>query len=98
MSTARAFSTATLLSNGQVLMAGGLNSNWDGLGTADVYDPTGGTFTATGSLNTPRGCATANLLNTGQVLVTGGFDSQGNTLASGELYDPIQRDLYDGIG
>jgi hypothetical protein len=44
--------TATLLSNGKVLVAGGYNGA--ALASAELYDPTSGTWTATGSLVTPR--------------------------------------------
>ena len=89
MNTARALPTATLLNSGSVLIAGGLESKWNGLATAEIYNPTAGSFTLTGNLNTARGWATANMLNTGQVLVTGGYDSNGDTLASAELYNPV---------
>jgi N-acetylneuraminic acid mutarotase len=46
-----------------------------------------GTWTTTGSLNTPRESHTATLLQNGRVLVTGGEDTGGTILASAELYD-----------
>jgi N-acetylneuraminic acid mutarotase len=46
-----------------------------------------GTWTTTGSLNTPRGGHTATLLANGQVLVVGGKDATG-FLTSAELYNP----------
>jgi hypothetical protein len=79
--------TATLLSNGKVLIAGGGNTN--GLvSAADLYDPSTGTFSVAGSLNTPRFGHTATLLPSGEVLIAGGIDSAGNYLASAELYNP----------
>jgi hypothetical protein len=72
LSVGRALPTATLLPNGLVLLAGGLDINWNGLANADLYNPATGTFTPTGNLQTARGWSTATLLNTGQVLVTGG--------------------------
>src|ERR1019366_9380906 len=47
-----------------------------------------GTWTATGTLNTPRSAHTATLLQNGQVLVTGGEDLTKNFLTSAELYNP----------
>jgi len=77
--------TATRLSNGQVLIAGGSNSS--GLAsTAELYDPSTGTFKLTGSLNTPRFGHAATLLPTGEVLIAGG--TNGNYLASAELFNP----------
>ena len=87
--SARWLPMATVLNTGQVLVAGGLDANWNGLSGEGLYDPGADSYSSTGNLNTGRGCATATLLNTGQVLVTGGWDSNGNALASAELYDPI---------
>ena len=49
----RQFHTATLLPNGKVLVAAGFN-NFGPLSSADWYDPTSGTWSATGSLTTAR--------------------------------------------
>ena len=83
---ARGYHTATRLLDGRVLLAAG----WDGasIGTAELYSPSTGVFTATGSLATTRNTHGAVLLNTGKVLVSGGRDAAGNYLASCELWDP----------
>jgi hypothetical protein len=61
---------ATLLQNGQVLVAGGDGSN--GLvASAELYNPANGQWRATGSMNTAGGGALTPLQN-GQVLLTGG--------------------------
>jgi Kelch motif len=79
--------TATLLPNGEVLIAGGADTN--GLiPAAELYDPSSGNFSLTGSLNTPRLGQTATLLPNGEVLIAGGVDSAGNYLSSAELYNP----------
>src|SRR5205809_6157834 len=65
------------------------NNDHDGFARAELYAPTSGTWTATGSLNTARASHTASLLPNGNVLVAGGYDSNGNFyLANAELYDP----------
>jgi hypothetical protein len=80
--------TATLLPNGKVLVTGGCAS----YGCAsyavesEVYDPTKGAWSATGSLNTARLYHTAVLLQNGKVLAIGGF--HGSAITSCELYDP----------
>ena len=90
--TGRDGHTATLLSNGQVLVAGGNNRDYFNqsggtLSSAELYDPAMGIWTITGSLNTPREAHTATLLPTGKVLVAGGRNGN-TTLDSAELYDP----------
>src|SRR5207249_4277027 len=67
LATARDNHTATLLSNGKVLVAGGFNGG--SLASAELYDPATGTWTATGSLSAARKSHTATLLPNGKVLV-----------------------------
>ena len=71
LNTARYYHTATLLPNGQVLVAGGFDGN-GGLASAELFNPATGSWTPTGNLNTPRDLHTATLLPNGQVLVAGG--------------------------
>jgi N-acetylneuraminic acid mutarotase len=87
--------TATRLSSGQVLVAGGWIGNaplyWRR--TSELYDPATGTWTATETLSTPRGNHTATLLDSGKVLVVGGDSTNVETGAGGEtgtaeLFDP----------
>jgi WD40 repeat protein len=92
MSTARWNRTATLLPNGRVLIAGGDNlgggSDADNaISDAEVYDPTSGTFVATGSMVAARTGHTATLLPNGRVLIVGGSDGN-HALTTAELYDP----------
>ena len=87
MSTAREQHTATLLPNGQVLVAGGQNNNVP-LASAELYNLSTGTWTPTGSMTGARAVYTATLLHNGQVLVAGGQTSGGAILSSAELYDP----------
>ena len=84
----RQFHTATLLPNGKVLVAGGETRTGIGIfatNGAELYDPTTGTWAATGALDVPRYDHTATLLPNGKVLVAGGFG--GNTTGSAEIYD-----------
>jgi hypothetical protein len=90
MAQHRSGQTATLLSDGRVLIAGGWGANlsWKGfpLASAELYDPRTGTFSQVGSMTTARNGQTATLLADGRVLVTGG--ANGSYLDTAELYDP----------
>ena len=77
--------------------------------TAELYDPTTGTFTRTGTMSTEqRFGMTAALLHDGRVLIVGGTDMmQGEDvtewpLTFGEVFDPATRDIQpdgtDGPG
>ena len=78
--------TATLLTDGRVLVAGGCDP------AAELYDPAADAFTATGSMTAVPAGATATRLADGRVLFTGGSDcgdaDTGGIWASAELYDP----------
>ena len=83
---ARAGHTATLLGDGDVLIAGGGDSNM--IASGELYNPTTGSFAVTGSLNTPRDNHTAQLLGSGEVLIIAGYNN--GSLTSSELYDPAR--------
>ena len=65
--TARADHTATLLANGQVLVAGGQDVNGFTLVEAELYDPATGYWNPTGNLYDEPVNSTATLLPNGQV-------------------------------
>ena len=89
MIAGREYQTATLLSDGRVLVVGGGGdyANRLFLASAELYDPATGTFAATGPLATARTYQAATLLDDGRVLVTGGYGAVA-PLASAEIYDP----------
>lgn len=96
MAVARAGFTATLLRDGQVLVAG--NQPGSGEASAELYDPSSRTFGSTGSMTTQRDGHAATLLPDGRVLITGGEQSCENCgnagsqmLKSAELFDPSTR-------
>lgn len=89
MTRPRAAHTATLLPNGNVLVAGGFAGDENSLAGAEIFDPATGTFAFAGDMSAPRAGHTATLLSTGKVLIAGGYN--GNYLASAELYDPEAR-------
>jgi hypothetical protein len=83
MIAARDSHFAIALTNGNVLIGGGNGGNVVGTFnfTAEIYDPSTGLFTQTGSMEAGRALPAAVLLADGRVLVTGGSD-----LLSAELY------------
>ena len=96
MTASRQEHTATLLSTGKVLVAGGRTgpTNSSGLTTAELFDRTTGTWAATGSMSGGRFQHTATQLATnsntttsGKVLVMGGITA-GASLNTAELYSP----------
>jgi len=82
--------TATLLSDGRVLVVAGMVNYEDEKvsASAELYDPARGKWTATGSMAQARWAHTTTLLQDGRVLVAGGNSGHGDQLASAELYDP----------
>ncbi len=92
MTAMRFFHTATLLTNGKVLLAGGSATvSGSPTNTAEVYDPAGTSFSATGNnLAVARKNHTATALilaDSGLVSLVGGIDTAGNSINSTETYD-----------
>ena len=80
---------ATRLSNGTVIVAGGL-TGVSAIKTAEVYNPITKTWSTTGPLGTARWSLDAITLDNGKALFAGGASafSASAALASAELYDP----------
>ena len=90
MTTGRFDSSATLLPDGRVLIAGGQDATGGESDSAELYDPATGTYSPTGSMVYPHISPTATLLPDGHVLIAGG-SGIGDVLKRGysaELYDP----------
>jgi hypothetical protein len=94
MISPHAFHTSTLLRDGSVLVVGGkINDRLDGMASASAerYDATSESWTATMPMTQARWGHTATLLPNGKVLVAGGYlnsSDSSDPLASAELYDP----------
>src|SRR4029077_3599669 len=82
LATARYFHSATLLSNGKVLVAGGAGLSTSVQSSAELYDPSTGTWSATGSMITGRYQHTATMLPNGKVLIAGGEDASLTPISS----------------
>src|SRR5262249_36467874 len=88
MAFSRIAHSATLLSDGKVLIAGGFGFTENDVATftAELYDPATGMFGRTGSMASARTSHTATLLANGTVLVTGGCDQIACSLSTSEIY------------
>jgi hypothetical protein len=99
MSTVRQNHSATLLPNGNLLIAGGSNSA-GGLTSSELYNLVTGNFSVTGNMTVARDKTKATRLPNGKVLVTGGYGIVGGSytfLTSTEVYDPVSG-LWSSTG
>ena len=81
----RAPFTATLLPNGQVIVTGGTDITGYPVASAELYDPTSGTFSPAASMAVLRSNHTATPLSDGRLLIAG---SVGTPDVRCEIYDP----------
>ena len=95
MSVPRANHTATLLADGRVLVAGGLNSFGRGIAGAEIYNPVTNSWSSAGAMREARYHHTATILPNRKVLVAGGHQLTGDgstvALSSAEVYDPARN-------
>lgn len=91
MTEARAFASASVLSDGRVLVVGGAQSySGRSLPTAELFDPVTNTWTAAAPAATARLERSVTTLADGRVLVVGGVGPTGypGARSTAELYDP----------
>lgn len=95
--------TSTLLPDGKVLIAGGIDYSADGtpiFGSVELYDADKATWVAASSMAVPRFKHAAVRLVGGEVLVVGGTStepSDDRALASAEIYNPV-ADTWRTVG
>ena len=88
LNVAREAPMVVKLADGRVLVAGGATTGDVSTTTAEIYDPSNGTFTLTaGEMAVGRMLGAAVLLPSGKVLLVGG-QAIGTPLATAELFDP----------
>jgi hypothetical protein len=87
MGVARACHSSTLLANGKVLIAGGMERDNVVTASVEMYDLATGRFSTAGEMTSKRVCHMAITLGNGKVLIVGGY-GQSELLDSAELYDP----------
>ena len=85
----RAQPVMTILEDGSVLLAAGLDRRDRERRTAEIYEPILASWHATGELHTGRDAASGILLADGRVLLVGGRAFRFKILKTAELYDPL---------
>ena len=86
MNWSRNYHTATLLSDGRVLVTGGVQNNQQ-LSSTEIYNPTTNAWAIGPAMHAPRSNHQAALLKNGRVLVVGRYGAP----VDAEIFDP--RDL-----
>src|SRR5581483_9156826 len=83
--------TATLLPNGDILIAGGEDAAQVGSTSVEVLSVATNTFSVKTSMSTGRLYHTATVLQTGDVFVTGGlhYSPSFAILTASEIFDPL---------
>jgi hypothetical protein len=104
MASARAWHTATLLPDGDVLVTGGADTYHGTRGkvtaSAEIYDPVAAAWHSAKSMSVARYHQAAAPLGDGRVLVAGGWALTSNSdrsLATAAIYDPVS-DTWTATG
>src|SRR6266540_2887557 len=87
LATPRTGHTATVLSDGSILITGGRDADGNLIAASEIFDPETQTSSASATLNTARVDHSATVLLDGRVLIAGGSDANG-ALSSAEIFDP----------
>jgi len=94
LNVARAFTTASELQDGTVLVAGGNSGSLvsaAGLASAELYHVNLESFDLLPPMHSARTLHRATTLADGRVLLTGGVNASGTPISAAEVYDPAVR-------
>lgn len=95
MSVARYWPVCSLLSNGNILVAGGkVSFNGVGIASAEIYDPLSNTWTTISSLEQARGEAVISELPSGNFVIIGGINASGTATNTIEYFHPLDNKFY----
>jgi len=102
MPEARKQHTTVVLSNGKVLVSGGVGPSNGALRSARIYDPVTRTWTSIADMKSTRSNHAAVVLSGDKVLVSGGYgrnegESSDARLSTAEVYDPV-ADTWTYVG
>lgn len=99
MNTPRTGATGTRLTDGRVLVAGGVDAVGNFLSSAEIYDPAVGTWAFTSPMVQPQSGAVAVLLHDGRVLVYGGniAGGSGGVTSLAQIFD-LATGLWTSTG
>jgi hypothetical protein len=89
--------TATVLTTGDILVAGGFTAESEAHRSAELYSPAARLFRPLSRMVTPRHSHTATRLADGSVLIAGGYTASGQPVADVERYDPVRR-TFSAVG
>jgi hypothetical protein len=93
----RSNAAAVLLDANTLFVAGGISSDGAATNSSEVFNISGGTFSAATAMNFARAGHTVTRMPSGQVLVAGGQDHSGADVTAAELYDPAAN-TFTAIG
>ena len=91
MSIARRNHFMIRMTNGNVLVGGGTDTNGNLLQSVEIYNPTTGLFSAAPDMPQGRSNALVALLPNGKVIVIGGYGGNSGTLSSAIVFNPTNN-------